>query len=276
MEAQPPQGIETWGAGNWIDRSVSRPARIFVPRAWSAVDRSGEPAISSQPRKVEVVDLDWLFGRFRRGRGNRRGVRRGGPKPRDRHSHTEIVSAPSPLPPLPSDAYPPPPPPVAHQPPPPVYHAPVYAPPPQPVVQQAPIPVQGFPAQGAVQSGVQSVVPSDAGQTRIITAPAAPRGPVVAVLIGIGGRLIGDVYKVHDGENRLGRLRSADIALDGRDDTISREHALIIHRDGAFGLKPLRSDNPTFVNGEPIEEGTPLSDGDQIKVGQSTFRFRTA
>ena len=174
---------------------------------------------------------------------------------------------PSPLPSLQPDLYPPPPPPLAHQPPPPpVYHPPVHAPLPQPVVQQTPIPVQA----------VQSVVPSDAGQTRIITAPAAARGPVVAVLIGIGGRLVGDVYKVHDGENRLGRLRSADIPLDGRDDTISREHAMIIHRDGAFGLKPLRSDNPTFVNGEPIEEGTPLSDGDQIKLGQSTFRFRTA
>jgi pSer/pThr/pTyr-binding forkhead associated (FHA) protein len=222
------------------------------------------------------LGLDWLFGRFRRSRGNRRGVRRGGPKPRDRHSHTEMVSAPSALPPLPADLYPPPPPPLAHQPPPPVYNAPpVYNPPPvyAPPVQQPTLQQQ---APLAVQVAIQPAVPSDAGQTRIITAPAAPRGPVVAVLIGIGGRLVGDVYKVHDGENRMGRLRSADIPLDGRDDTISREHALIIHQDGVFGLRPLRSDNPTFVNGEPIEEGTPLSDGDQIKVGQSTFRFRKA
>jgi pSer/pThr/pTyr-binding forkhead associated (FHA) protein len=133
------------------------------------------------------------------------------------------------------------------------------------MVQPAPPPVAAQP----VPSG-------DPGQTRIITAPAAARGPVVGVLIGIGGRLVGDVYKIHDGENRMGRLRNADIALDARDDTISREHALIIHQDGSFGLKPLRSDNPTFVNGEPVEDGVPLSDGDQIKVGQSTFRFRTA
>jgi hypothetical protein len=190
-----------------------------------------------------------------------------------------MVSAPSPLPPLNPELFPAPPPPVSQQPGPPAYTPPAHIPPaytppaytppvytatPQPVVPQPPPMVQALP-------------PNDPGQTRIITAPpVAPRGPVVAVLIGIGGRLIGDVYKIHDGENRMGRLRTADIALDARDDTISREHALILHQNGAFGLKPLRSDNPTFVNGEPIEDGTPLSDGDQIKVGQSTFRFRTA
>ena len=118
--------------------------------------------------------------------------------------------------------------------------------------------------------------PSDGGQTRLIPTPVTPRGAVVGVLIGISGRLSGEVYKVHDGENRMGRLKSADIALDARDDTVSREHALIIHQDGAFGLKPLRADNPTWVNGEQVDQGIPLSDGDQIRVGQSTFRFRTA
>jgi hypothetical protein len=175
------------------------------------------------------------------------------------------VGAPSPLPPLNPEIYPPPPPPVAHQPPPPVYSAPPVYQPPATIAPQPPPPV-----------GQQPMSANDGGQTRIITAPVAQRGPVVAVLIGIGGRLIGDVYKVHDGENRMGRLRTADIPLDSRDDTISREHALIIHREGAFGLRPLRSDNPTFVNGEAVEDGATLSDGDQIKVGQSTFRFRTA
>jgi len=102
----------------------------------------------------------------------------------------------------------------------------------------------------------------------------AARGAVTGVLVGIEGKLEGEVYKVRDGENRLGRAPTAEIRLDDRDETVSREHALIIHRDGAFGIKPLKADNPTFVNGEEVEGGTSLSDGDEIRVGRSTFRFR--
>jgi hypothetical protein len=235
-------------------------------RAWDILGSEGSGTI---------VVLDWLVGRFRRG-GNRRGVRRGAPTSRDRHVHTQQLSAPPPLPQLNPELYPPPPPPVSHQPgPPPPYATPqLYTPlPPTPPPPQY-SPVQYAPLQTPVQPPIAT--PNDGGQTRLITVPAAPRGAVVAVLIGISGRLSGEVYKVHDGENRMGRLKGAEIALDGRDDTISREHAVIIHREGAFGLKPLRPDNPTWVNGEQVDEGTPLSDGDQIRVGQSTFRFRTA
>ena len=117
---------------------------------------------------------------------------------------------------------------------------------------------------------------ADAGATRILSLPVAARGAVAGVLIGIEGKLEGEVYKVRDGENRLGRAPTAEIRLDDRDETVSREHALIIHRDGAFGIKPLKPDNPTFVNGEEVEGGASLSDGDEIRVGRSTFRFRVA
>jgi len=104
---------------------------------------------------------------------------------------------------------------------------------------------------------------------------AAVQGAVKGVLIGIEGKLEGEVFKVRDGENRMGRAANAEIRLDDGDDTISREHAVILHRDGAFGIKALKRDNPTFVNDEQVEGGT-LSDGDRIRIGRNTFRFRVA
>ena len=96
---------------------------------------------------------------------------------------------------------------------------------------------------------------------------------MVAILIGVDGKLRDEVYKVFDGENTLGR-QGAEVQLGDRDDAISREHAQIIHREGAFGLKPLKDDNPTLLNGEIVQGGAPLSDGDEITLGDSKLRFR--
>jgi len=100
---------------------------------------------------------------------------------------------------------------------------------------------------------------------------------VVAVLIGITGKLAGEVYKIRDSENRLGRSESADICLGDRDDTISRKHALVIHKDGAFLLKRDQAQNPMTVNDETVTEtGVMLTDGDSILIGETTFCFRVA
>ncbi len=98
---------------------------------------------------------------------------------------------------------------------------------------------------------------------------------MVAVLIGIEGTLKGEVYKVFDREeNTIGRLATAQVCTDERDDGISREHAQIIHREGLFGIKPLTEKNPTYLNDEMVESGASLSDGDKIRLGNSTFLFR--
>ena len=91
---------------------------------------------------------------------------------------------------------------------------------------------------------------------------------------GVDGKLRDEVFKVFDGENTLGRLETAEVYLGEGDVRVSREHAQIIHREGAFGLKPLKEDNPTFLNGNLVEGGAPLSDGDEIGLGDSKLRFR--
>ncbi|MBW2282426.1 MAG: FHA domain-containing protein, partial [Deltaproteobacteria bacterium] len=114
----------------------------------------------------------------------------------------------------------------------------------------------------------------DAGKTRIVKVGLAPASGVVGVLIGVDGKLRDEVFKVFDGENTLGRRSDAEVYLGERDDSISRDHAQIIHREGAFGLRPLKDDNPTFLNGDRVEGGAPLSDGDEVGIGDSKLRFR--
>jgi pSer/pThr/pTyr-binding forkhead associated (FHA) protein len=82
------------------------------------------------------------------------------------------------------------------------------------------------------------------------------------------------VFRVFDGENTIGRDTAADVCTGEGDDTISRQHAQIIHREGAFGVKPLRENNPTYLNEEVVEGGAPLSDGDELRLGNTTFKFR--
>lgn len=198
------------------------------------------------------MDFHRILDRFGFGRSRNRGVRRAGPRVRDSRTDTEFVRT----------------------------GPPSYAPQPQPVTPPAPepVPIPVAPPQMVAPPppAAKPIASADPSATRILSLGTAARGAVTGVLIGIEGKLEGEVYSVRDGENRIGRAPGAEIRVDDRDDAISREHALLIHRDGAFGIKPLKTDNPTWVNGEPVEGGASLSDGDRITIGRSTFRFRVA
>jgi pSer/pThr/pTyr-binding forkhead associated (FHA) protein len=94
---------------------------------------------------------------------------------------------------------------------------------------------------------------------------------VLGVLVGLEGKLQGEVYRLFDGESKLGRGEQCQVVL--LSDRISREHALVMHQDGHFAIKPLSERNPTIVNGARVE-GVELKDGDYLKLGDDTFRFR--
>ncbi|MCA9795289.1 MAG: adenylate/guanylate cyclase domain-containing protein [Candidatus Eremiobacteraeota bacterium] len=70
---------------------------------------------------------------------------------------------------------------------------------------------------------------------------------------------------------REGR-RQNTVTLDDR--TVSRVHATIESKDGVFALRP-ESDNPTWINAEPVEGMRILKDEDLIQIGQQLLRFRT-
>jgi hypothetical protein len=95
---------------------------------------------------------------------------------------------------------------------------------------------------------------------------------VAAVLVAIEGELKGEVYPLFDGENKLGRAEASDVVLPSK--WISREHAMVVHQEGVFAIVPLTEKNRSYVNDREVD-GAELSDGDTIRLGHTTFRFRS-
>ncbi len=88
------------------------------------------------------------------------------------------------------------------------------------------------------------------------------------------GNLPQQQYQLYVGENRIGRNREfADIWVP--DMSVSRQHAIITIREGQVVLTNLNIHNPTFVNGRPVTDTIVLHDGDEIRMGKTTFTFRT-
>ncbi|HHY97514.1 MAG TPA: DUF3662 and FHA domain-containing protein [Firmicutes bacterium] len=90
-------------------------------------------------------------------------------------------------------------------------------------------------------------------------------------LIIMSGELSGSQYPLSEDRVSLGRSRSNDIVIP--DPGVSREHAEILHRQGAFILRDLNSMNGTFVNERRVGEHV-LSPGDSIKLGGVLLEFR--
>jgi pSer/pThr/pTyr-binding forkhead associated (FHA) protein len=116
----------------------------------------------------------------------------------------------------------------------------------------------------------------DAGATQYHSVGSSKSG-LVGVLIVKEGAAKDEIHKVFDGENTIGRGEAAEIRTDNRDDAVSREHAMIIHESGNFGIKPLKEGtNPTFLNNNEVSGGATLADGDLIRVGNTTLKFRVS
>ena len=94
------------------------------------------------------------------------------------------------------------------------------------------------------------------------------------MLVCLDGPLKGQVFTVNDGDTRLGR-EGCEVTLPSK--RISRYHAKIVHVEGAFVVEAnpeVAEMNPTFINDESIDAEA-LSDGDLVRLGDCTFKFRT-
>jgi pSer/pThr/pTyr-binding forkhead associated (FHA) protein/S1-C subfamily serine protease len=69
--------------------------------------------------------------------------------------------------------------------------------------------------------------------------------------------------------------RASDCSIQIEKDGVSRHHAQLEIAEGKAVLKDLGSRNGTFVNGRRIDAPTELSDGDQIRIHQTSFAFKT-
>ena len=73
------------------------------------------------------------------------------------------------------------------------------------------------------------------------------------------------------GSASIGRSATNDIQIS--EGHISRAHAVVTSRDGAFIIEDLDSVNGTFVNGERIDGAAPLHIGDDIHLFVSLLRL---
>ncbi len=77
---------------------------------------------------------------------------------------------------------------------------------------------------------------------------------------------------LRDGEHLLGR--DADVAVWLESPTVSRHHARIRITGPDATIEDLGSKNGTFLRGECLAAPSPLTDGDEIRLGSVLVKFR--
>jgi len=93
-------------------------------------------------------------------------------------------------------------------------------------------------------------------------------GPALVVRSG-GGRA-GESFRPTGARTRIGRSPECEIFLD--DVTVSRDHAVLVERDGSFFVEDQGSLNGTFVNRHRIDNAV-LENGDELQVGKYRLTF---
>jgi pSer/pThr/pTyr-binding forkhead associated (FHA) protein/S1-C subfamily serine protease len=109
--------------------------------------------------------------------------------------------------------------------------------------------------------------PAPGSATRIVSAAGPAAGEAVAFLTVGSGPRAGERIPV-SGELSIGR-ESGDIVI--ADDEASRRHAAIRVAAAGLEIEDLGSSNGTFVNDRRVEGTQALSDGDEIRIGQTTI-----
>ena len=91
----------------------------------------------------------------------------------------------------------------------------------------------------------------------------------------VRGEPLGATHEVATGEERLlGRLPPSTIVVGG-DPFVSGRHAVIVGESDGFALRDLSSASGTFLNERRIAT-TRLLDGDEVRVGETSFRVAIA
>ena len=82
-------------------------------------------------------------------------------------------------------------------------------------------------------------------------------------------------FPLYEGRNIIGRHESCNITVN--DNMVSSIHAVLLFRAGKYSITDQQSVHGTFVNGKDIDlEACYLQDGDEIRVGDTVFLFRTS
>ena len=92
-----------------------------------------------------------------------------------------------------------------------------------------------------------------------------------ALVIRAGGGRAGESFAVDGERMTIGRRPDSAVFLD--DVTVSRDHALLVHRGSDWYIDDCGSLNGTYVNRERIDSQR-LADGDELQVGKYKLAFR--
>ena len=102
-------------------------------------------------------------------------------------------------------------------------------------------------------------------------ATVAQPAPGRYLAIEDGGEIVLFALGEREGQTlRIGRSPACDIVLE--DASVSRRHAVIVHRGGRAMILDDRSLNGVFVNGDRVGEAV-LNDGDGIAIGHVSAQF---
>ncbi len=91
-----------------------------------------------------------------------------------------------------------------------------------------------------------------------------------ALVIRSGGGRVGQSFPLHGERMTIGRSPEAEVFLD--DVTVSRDHAVLVRRGGAWFLDDSGSLNGTYVNRSRIDSRR-LEDGDELQIGKYKLTF---
>ena len=113
-----------------------------------------------------------------------------------------------------------------------------------------------------------------------IPAPAVqPGGPALTLVVMNSGRRIkldiSEDLLIGRKDNARGIFPDIDLGLDGGYDAgVSRRHAILAYKNGAFVIEDLGSANGTFVNGRRLAPQMPtaLANGDELRFGTLLVR----
>ncbi len=136
-----------------------------------------------------------------------------------------------------------------------------------------------------IQLGLSKVVVHLPLPLAELQVPDVGPAPTVAVDIGsmptemftgceihvVTGELAGRIFPLGKAQITIGRADGADIRLTDR--TVSRQHATLVLEHGQFVIQN-DSQQGTKVNGKQVDR-QPLSNGDQIQLGEVTLEFRS-
>jgi two-component system cell cycle response regulator len=99
----------------------------------------------------------------------------------------------------------------------------------------------------------------------------SPSNDCLVVIYTAEPGLLGKRFVLDKSPTRVGRGADSQIVLEG--DSVSRRHAHLERRTGAWYVVDDGSTNGTYVNEEQIPREQLLNNGDRIKVGPSILKF---